>query len=95
LHVFPSHSDWNRCRPSAIKIIPASDRSQETQRWLRRRPSGRIIVANEREIRQKESRMSPDRREFLGLSCSCLGLLAALDLKAFPGQKGFSCGGKA
>jgi len=30
--------------------------------------------------------MSPNRREFLGLSCSCLGFLAALDLKAFPEQ---------
>jgi C_GCAxxG_C_C family probable redox protein len=32
--------------------------------------------------------MSPSRRDFLGLSCSCLGLVAALDLKAFPGQSG-------
>jgi C_GCAxxG_C_C family probable redox protein len=36
--------------------------------------------------------MSPNRREFLGLYCSCLGLLAALDLKAFPGQAGSSGG---
>jgi len=32
--------------------------------------------------------MSPNRREFLGISCSCLGLLAALDLKAFPELSG-------
>lgn len=36
--------------------------------------------------------MTRNRREFLGLSCACLGALAALDLKAFqaasPGQAG-------
>ena len=30
--------------------------------------------------------MSSNRREFLKFSCSCLGLMAAADLKAFPGQ---------
>lgn len=32
--------------------------------------------------------MSQSRREFLGVSCACLGLMAALDLKAFPEQSG-------
>jgi len=36
--------------------------------------------------------MSPNRREFLGLSCFGLGLLAASDLRAFPGQSA-SAGG--
>ncbi len=32
--------------------------------------------------------MSPNRREFLGMSCSCLGLAAALDLKALAEPAG-------
>jgi C_GCAxxG_C_C family probable redox protein len=39
--------------------------------------------------------MSPNRREFLGLSCSCLGLVAASDLKAFAGQPGPAGGSMA
>ncbi len=39
--------------------------------------------------------MSSNRREFLTLSCSCLGLLAASDLKAFCGQAGPAGGSMA
>jgi hypothetical protein len=31
--------------------------------------------------------VSPNRREFLGMSCSCLGLMAALDLKSFASPR--------
>jgi C_GCAxxG_C_C family probable redox protein len=38
------------------------------------------------EIQNREMNMSSNRREFLKLSCSCLGLMAAADLKALAGQ---------
>lgn len=39
--------------------------------------------------------MSSNRRDFLKFSCSCLGLLAASDLKAFQGQPGAAGGSMA
>lgn len=36
--------------------------------------------------------MLSNRREFLGISCACLGALAALDLKAFQASSGSQTG---
>lgn len=39
--------------------------------------------------------MSSNRREFLKLSCSCLGALAAAELQAYSGQSGAAAGSMA
>jgi C_GCAxxG_C_C family probable redox protein len=36
----------------------------------------------------EDNKMSTSRRKFLGMGCSCLGLLSVLDLKAFPESSG-------
>ena len=42
-----------------IRICPAADRCQGTREWPQRRPSGRIIVANDRKIALKTQDLSP------------------------------------